>query len=95
MNIRNAVLTLGLFLALAIPATAFSGDSPLNLSVNNPLVVAKDEAKCDSCIKKLTDLCDGEFKVCASKDGAAACKAYYEKCKAGVRARCGGPTMCD
>ncbi|MEI7868428.1 MAG: hypothetical protein WCI11_11080 [Candidatus Methylumidiphilus sp.] len=91
MNIRNAALTLGLFLALAIPALGFAGEAPLN----SPLVVAKDEAKCDSCIKKLTELCDGEFKVCASKNDAAACQAYYDKCKAGVRARCGGPTMCD
>jgi hypothetical protein len=91
MNIRNVVLTVGLFLALAIPAAAFSADS----SLNNPLVVAKDEVKCDTCLKKLAALCDSEFKVCSSKDGAAACQAYYEKCKAGVRARCGGPTICD
>jgi hypothetical protein len=95
MNIRNAALTLGLFLALAIPTFAFSGDSPFDSALNNPLVVAKDEVKCDTCLKKLAALCDGEFKVCSSKDGAAACQAYYEKCKAGVRARCGGPTICD
>jgi hypothetical protein len=46
-------------------------------------------------LKKLAASCDSEFKVCASKDGAAACQAYYDKCKAGVRARCGGPTICD
>ncbi len=96
MNIRNAALTLGLFLALAaIPATAFSGDSALYSDLNTPLVVAKDDAKCDSCLKKLAALCDSENKLCASKDGAAACQAYYEKCKAGVRARCGGPSLCD
>ena len=95
MNIRNAALILGLFLALAIPAIAFSGDSALYSNLNNPLVVAKDDAKCDICLKKLAALCDSENKLCASKDGAAACQAYYEKCKAGVRARCGGPTICD
>ena len=95
MNIRNAVLTLGLFLALAIPAIAFSGDSALYSNLNTPLVVAKDDAKCDSCMKKLTALCDSENKLCAEKDGAAACKAYYEKCKASVRGRCGGTTICD
>ena len=92
MNIRNSALTLGLFLALAIPASAFSGDAFI---INTPLVVAKDEAKCDICLKKLTATCEGENKLCASKDGAAACQAYFEKCKASVRGRCGGPSLCD
>lgn len=91
MNIRNTALTFGLFLTLLIPATAFSGESPLN----TPLVIAKDEVKCDNCLKKLTELCEKENKVCASKDGAATCQAYFEKCQAGVRSRCGGPTLCD
>jgi len=91
MNIKKAALTLGLFLALAVPASAFATDS----AVNSPLVIAKDEVKCDSCLKKLTNLCDEENKRCAAKDGAAACQAYYEKCKASVRGRCGGPTVCD
>jgi len=95
MNIRNAALIFGLFLALAIPAIAFSGDSAFFANLNTPLVVAKDDAKCDSCTKKLTALCDSENKLCSEKDGAAACKAYYEKCKESVRGRCGGPTMCD
>ncbi|MFM8332493.1 MAG: hypothetical protein ACKN9T_12455 [Candidatus Methylumidiphilus sp.] len=90
MNIRNAALTFGLFLALAIPATAFS-----DTASNAPLVVAKDEAKCEVCMKKLTALCDSENKLCASKDGAAACLAFYEKCKASVAGRCGGPSLCD
>lgn len=95
MNIRNAALTLGLFLALALPATAFSAGSPLDLSAGKPLLLAKDEVKCDTCMKKLTALCDSENKLCASKDGAAACQAFYEKCKASVRGRCGGPSLCD
>ena len=95
MNIKNAALTLGLFLALAIPASAFSGDSALGLGASQALIVAKDDAKCDSCTKKLTALCESENQLCASKDGAAACQAYFEKCKASVRGRCGGPTVCD
>ncbi len=95
MKIRNAALTLGLFLALAIPASAFSVGSPLDSALNSPVLMAKDEAKCDSCTKKLSGLCDSENKLCASKDGAAACQAFYEKCKASVRGRCGGPTLCD
>lgn len=95
MNIRNAALILGLFLAIAIPASAFSAASSLDSALNTPLLMAKDEAKCDICTKKLTDSCDSENKRCASKDGAAACQAYYEKCKASVRGRCGGPTLCD
>lgn len=91
MHIRNVVLSFGLFLALAIPVSGFAGDAALS----NPLVIAKDEAKCDLCLKKLTTSCDEENKRCASKDGAAACQAYYEKCKASVRGRCGGPTLCD
>lgn len=87
MNIKKAVLTLGLFLAIAIPTTSFSAEAPL--------LLAKDEAKCESCMKKLTSVCDSEFKRCAAKDGAAACQAYYDKCKASVPARCGGPTLCD
>ncbi len=87
MNIKSFTLTLGLFLALALPSSAFSAEAPL--------VLAKDEAKCDICLKKLTATCEGEFKLCASKDGAAACQAYFEKCKASVPKRCGGPTLCD
>jgi hypothetical protein len=95
MNIKKAALTLGLFLALTIPTSAFAADSALDLVANSPLVIAKDEAKCDTCMKKLAALCDEENKRCAAKDGAAACQAYYEKCKASVRGRCGGPTLCD
>jgi len=87
MNIKTITLTLGLFLAIAIPSSAFS--------IEAPLVIAKDEAKCDICLKKLTATCEGENKLCASKDGAAACQAYFEKCKASVRGRCGGPSLCD
>jgi hypothetical protein len=59
------------------------------------MAVAKDEAKCDICMKKLTESCDSENKTCVTKNDAAACKAFYEKCKASVKGRCGGPTMCD
>lgn len=94
MNIRNAAFIFGLFLALVIPATAFSGDSILGSTSNSPLLMAKNEANCDNCTKKLTALCDSEFKLCASKDGAAACQAFYDKCKASVPGRCGGPNSC-
>ena len=95
MSIKKAALTVGLFLALAIPASAFSADAASASALNSPLLIAKDEVKCDACLKKLTALCDDENKRCASKDGAAACQAYYEKCKTSVRGRCGGPTICD
>lgn len=93
MNLKNMALRLGLFLALAIPAVSFSGD--FLPTANNPLLVAKDEAKCEICLKKLTASCDRENKVCVEKNGAEACKAYYEKCKESVPGRCGGPTICD
>ncbi len=91
MNFKKAALTLGFSLALVIPALAYSGD----YTANTPLVIAKDDAKCDSCTKKLTALCESENKLCASKDGAASCLAYFEKCKESVRGRCGGPSLCD
>jgi hypothetical protein len=91
MNIKNVLLAFGLFVALAIPAMGFSADAPLN----SPLLIAKDEVKCETCLAKLTALCEKENKVCSSIDGAAACQAFYEKCKASVRGRCGGPTICD
>lgn len=93
MNLRNAAIHAGLFLALLIPATSFAADLPL--LADQPLVIAKDEAKCETCLKKLTASCEKENKVCAEKNDAAACAAYLEKCKQSVRSRCGGPTLCD
>ncbi|MGZ8244656.1 hypothetical protein [Methylomagnum sp.] len=87
MNLRNAAIHAGLFLALLIPTTSFSADAPL--------IVAKDEAKCEICLNKLTASCEKENKVCAEKNDPAACQAYLEKCKASVKSRCGGPTLCD
>lgn len=92
MNLKNTALKLGLLLALAIPSAAFSADF-LSTS-NHPLLLAKDEAKCEICLKKLTASCDKENKVCVENNGVEACKAYYEKCKESVPSRCGGPTIC-
>lgn len=94
MNIKNTALTLGLFLALVVPATAFSGGSFAASASKDTLLMAKNEANCDNCMKKLTALCESENKLCASKDGAAACQAFFEKCKASVPGRCGGPNSC-
>ncbi|MGZ8216525.1 hypothetical protein [Methylomagnum sp.] len=94
MNLRNAAIHAGLFLALLIPTTSFSADAPLLLT-DAPLIVAKDEAKCEICLNKLTASCEKENKVCAEKNDPAACQAYLEKCKASVKSRCGGPTLCD
>lgn len=93
MNLRHTVIKFGLLLALAIPSAAFAGDALSNL--DTPMFLAKDEAKCEICLKKLTASCDKENKICVEKNGAQACQAYYEKCKESVRGRCGGPTMCD
>ncbi len=93
MNVSNAIIKFGLLLALAIPSVAFSADFPTSSSA--PLFLAKDEAKCEICLKKLSASCDKENKICVDKNGAQACQAYYEKCKESVRGRCGGPTMCD
>jgi hypothetical protein len=93
MKLRNTMTALGLFLALAMPASTFAGDPLAELGA--PLVVAKDEAKCETCLKKLTAGCDRENEVCVEKNGAEACQAYYQKCKDSVRGRCGGPSLCD
>ena len=94
-KMKNVAIHFGLLLALAIPTPSFSGDSTSNSALNAPLFVAKDDAKCEICLKKLAASCDKENKICVEKSGVAACKAYYEKCKEGVRARCGGPSLCD
>ncbi|SMF97092.1 hypothetical protein SAMN02949497_4511 [Methylomagnum ishizawai] len=94
MQFRNTLTALGLFLALAVPtSSAFAGDDPL-AGFDTRLLLAKDEAKCETCLKKLSAGCDRENKVCVDNNGAAACQAYYEKCKESVPSRCGGPTLC-
>jgi hypothetical protein len=95
MNLSNAALKFGLFLALAIPTPSFSGDFPSNATLNNPLLMTKDEAKCENCLKKLSAMCDNENKRCLERNDAKVCQAYYEKCKDSVRGRCGGPSLCD
>jgi hypothetical protein len=92
MNLRNAAIHAGLFLALLIPTAAFSDNSPL--LTDAPLILAKDEAKCQTCMAKLTASCEKENKVCVQNNDAVACQAYLEKCKASVPSRCGGPTLC-
>jgi hypothetical protein len=93
MNIRNTALQWGLLLALVIPTPSFSGDSLPNSA---PLLfMAKDEAKCEICLKKLSASCDKENQRCLERNEAKVCQAYYEKCQESVRGRCGGPTLCD
>jgi hypothetical protein len=93
MNIRNTALQWGLLLALIIPIPAFSGDSLPKF--DNPVLMAKDEAKCEICLKKLSASCDKENQRCLERNEAKVCQAYYEKCQESVRGRCGGPTLCD
>lgn len=92
MKFRNVVIHAGLLLALLIPTTSFSAEAPL--LTDAPLILAKDEAKCQTCMTKLTASCERENKVCTQNNNAAACQAYLEKCKASVPERCGGPTVC-